>query len=332
MIIYAPIFPVYLYYNVKTGTPFFIVAANPSMENGGYMMESKYTIYQQLPAKLVPKTIKILPGEKFAMVLDHIFLKGIKFPCYCKPDVGCKGIGVAKIENEIQMQQYHESCRSAYLVQDQIPFDKEIGIFYCRIPGEPMGKITAIVGKKNMQVTGNGKSTLIELIESVPRYYFQRRFLRQKYKDQLNDILPEGKNMILSEVGNHSRGSEFEDLTKFNNRRLEKIFDEISKEYNTLYFGRYDIKFNTWEDLYQGKNFMLIELNGSGSEPTNIYDPKKSLFHAWKIILKHWKLLFLISSHNHRLGTPYFSFKEGRKLQIQEKRIKRFFNDPNAVF
>ena len=36
-----------------------------------------------------------------------------------------------------------------------------------------------------------------------------------------------------------------------------------------------DVKFNSWEELYEGKNFMIIELNGSGSEPTHIYDPSK---------------------------------------------------------
>jgi hypothetical protein len=32
------------------------------------------------------------------------------------------------------------------------------------------------------------------------------------------------------------------------------------------------------EELEQGINFSIVELNGAASEPTHIYDPKHSLF------------------------------------------------------
>lgn len=326
VLVYAPIFPVYLYYSAKAGTPFFNVAANPSMENGGYMMESKFTIHQQLPRHLVPKTIKISPGQVFETVKTCMVDQGVTFPCFCKPDIGGKGIGVSKIENELQLQQYHLQCTYAYLVQEEIPYKNEIGIFYCRLPYEQQGMITGIVGKKFLEVTGDGKRTLQQLIASVPRFYYQRKHLEAKYKEQLFQVLPAGQKFVLSEIGNHARGSEFVDLSDFNEPRLEKLIDELAKSYNTLYFGRYDIKFNSWEELYEGKNYMLIELNGSGSEPTHMYDIRKKLPQAYKIILKHWKLLYAICSYNHKMNTPYYTLKEGRKLQKQERLIKASFN------
>jgi hypothetical protein len=36
--------------------------------------------------------------------------------------------------------------------------------------------------------------------------------------------------------------------------------------------------YNTVEELEQGINFSIVELNGAASEPTHIYDPKHSLF------------------------------------------------------
>ena len=101
--------------------------------------------------------------------------------------------------------------------------------------------------------------------------------------------------MVLLEVGNHARGAEFRDITHKNNAALEKLIDTISMQYNTFYFGRYDIKFHNWEDLCEGKNFMIVELNGSGSEPTHIYDPSKRIWNAWKIILFHWKKMYQIA-------------------------------------
>jgi hypothetical protein len=40
--------------------------------------------------------------------------------------------------------------------------------------------------------------------------------------------------------------------------------------------------YNTIEELEQGINFAVVELNGAASGPTHIYDPKHSLFFCWK--------------------------------------------------
>ncbi len=44
-----------------------------------------------------------------------------------------------------------------------------------------------------------------------------------------------------------------------------------------------------------GQAFSIIELNGAGSEPTHIYDPKHSLFYAWGEIKRHWDILYTVS-------------------------------------
>jgi hypothetical protein len=320
-LVYAPIIPVYLYYACKARSLFFGVVANPDMENGGYIMESKFAIYKQLPQSLVPKTICIAAAENFEVVKKQLTVSGIEYPFFCKPDIGGKGRGVAKIENEDQLQQYNKKAGLVYLIQQAIPYKNEIGVFYCRLPDAPKGFITGIAEKKYMEVTGNGTSTLQQLIEAVPRYYFQRSYLFKKYANKLLIILPAGKKIILSEVGNHARGSAFTDLTHYNNAKLEVLIDGVSKNYNTFYFGRYDIKFNSWEDLYAGKNFMLVELNGCGSEPIHIYDPNKKIWQAWKIIIQHWKLMYTIAAQHHKKAVPYLSLKQIRGLQRQEKEI-----------
>jgi len=320
-LVYAPVIPVYLYYACKARSLFFGVAANPSMENGGYLMESKFTIYKQLPQALVPKTIYIEPVQNFVTVKQELQTAAITFPFFCKPDIGGKGRGVVKIENENQLLYYHQKAGIPYLIQEAIPYKNEIGVFYCRIPGQPKGCITGIAGKEPMEVKGDGIHNLQQLITAVPRYYFQREYLFKKFAYQLQDILPAGKSMLLCEVGNHARGSCFTDLTHYNTEALEKLVDGISKAYNTFYFGRYDIKFNSWEDLYAGKNFMLVELNGCGSEPTHIYDPQKKILQAWKIILQHWRLMYTIAAHHHKKGTPYLTTRQARLLQRQDKEI-----------
>jgi hypothetical protein len=112
--------------------------------------------------------------------------------------------------------------------------------------------------------------------------------------------------------GNHVRGAKFLDDSQFIDDELTTTIDSICKKVNGFHFGRLDIRYNVWEELKQGKNFSIIELNGSGSEPTHIYDPKHFIFWAWKEIIKHWKILYRISSLNHQLQqTPYMTTRMG---------------------
>ncbi len=69
------------------------------------------------------------------------------------------------------------------------------------------------------------------------------------------------------------------------------MIDQICQQVEGFYFGRLDIRYNNWEELKQGKNFSIIELNGAGSEPTHMYDPKHSIFFAWKEIIRHLKYI-----------------------------------------
>jgi hypothetical protein len=324
-LVYLPIAPVYMYYAIKARTPFFMVAANPSMENGGYIMESKFTIHNQLPLEYVPQTFLANPKLSIALVKATLEERKIPYPFFCKPDVGGKGRGVQRIENESELCYYHEQSPINYLVQAAIPFSCEAGIFYCRMPGQPNGFISGIVHKNDMKVIGDGIKTLQQLIEAVPRYYFQRKFLFEKYRERLTRIIPLGEVIALSHVGNHARGSMFTDKSYLSNPKLQQVFDKISDAYNTFYFGRYDVKFNSWDELSKGKNFMIIELNGSGSEPTHIYDPGKKIWQAWKIILQHWKIMYRIAAQHHKNGVPYLSIKQGRQLLHKEKELAAFY-------
>ena len=76
-----------------------------------------------------------------------------------------------------------------------------------------------------------------------------------------------------------------------------------------------------FELLKEGKNFSIIELNGSGSEPTHMYDPKHSVFFAWREILRHWDLMCKISIINHKRGVPYMTRKEGLAMLKANKQL-----------
>jgi len=182
------------------------------------------------------------------------------------------------------------------------------------MPNEPLGKVTGIVRKEFLQVTGDGKHTILELLQQNERYILQIPILKKILAEQLHIILPEGKSEILLPYGNHARGCLFLDDSHLISEKLEATFNKVCSSIDGFYYGRLDIRYNTWEELERGEKLSIIELNGAGSEPTHIYDPKHSIFFAWKEIIKHWIWLYKISIINNKKGHAYLSFKEGMKM------------------
>ena len=126
--------------------------------------------------------------------------------------------------------------------------------------------------------------------------------------------MPAGEEQVLVPYGNHARGAMFVDYSDWADEQLEAVIDEVCQRVPGFYFGRLDIRYSTLEKLKEGKDLSIIELNGAGSEPTHMYDPKHSLFDAWGFIIKHWIILFKITRRNHAQGIPYMSAKDGVKM------------------
>ncbi len=277
------------------------------------MAESKKEIYDIMPPQHYPKTELIRENIKLETVFHLLEASQIQFPFIAKPDIGLRGSAVKKVHTLEELSAYHNKANFDYLIQDLIPFEQEVGIFYVRFPGEKKGRITGIVGKEYVIVEGNGTSNLTELIKGNPRYELQLSALQREYGTQLNEILKEGEKRNLVPYGNHARGAKFIDVSHLISEKLTTVIDDICVQIPEFYFGRLDLMYHTWEDLEDGKNFSVVEINGAASEPTHIYDPKHSIFFAWKELARHITYMYKISVLNHKRGFPYLSHKEGMK-------------------
>ena len=285
-------------------------------------------IYKLIPQKYYPKTHLILEKTKFEEVLKTVEKAEINFPLIAKPDIGLRGSAVKKINSISDLKDYETRANFDYLVQDLIPFKNEIGIFYVRYPNQKNGKITGIVAKEFLIIDGNGKDSIEKLLKKNPRFELQLKTLQKEYGKKLLEILPFGEKINLVPYGNHSRGAKFIDGSAWITPKLNEIIDEICVQIDGFYFGRIDLMYNTLEELENGKNFSIVELNGAGSEPTHIYDPKHSLFFAWKELSRHISYMYEISVLNHKKGFPYLSHKAGmeqyRLHNLQSKKIVKF--------
>lgn len=291
-------------------------------------MESKKAIYNLIPQRYYPKTELIIEGTPLQEMLKIIQDAGIQYPFIAKPDIGLRGSAVQKINNLQELELYNCKANFNYLVQDLIPFEKEVGIFYVRYPNEKTGRITGIVSKEFLIITGDGVSTIEELLKKNPRYELQLKTLQLEYGKKLGTIVPKGEKLNLVPYGNHARGAKFIDARHWNSPKLTATINEMCLQIPGFYFGRLDVMYNSWSDLERGENFSIVELNGAASEPTHIYDPKHSLFFAWKELARHITYMYEIGAENHKKGIPYLAHKVGMKeykLHLeQSKKIVNF--------
>jgi len=191
------------------------------------------------------------------------------------------------------------------VVQRYAPGPHEAGIFYYRFPHESHGRIFAITEKLFPILVGNGHSTVTELVWRDSRARFMADKYLQRFSERQNDILAVGEELKLVETGNHAQGCVFRDGSRLCTPELAARIDDISNKLTGFFIGRYDIRYSSEEDLRAGKNFQIIELNGAASEATSIYDPRNSIFSAYRTLFRQWDLVFAIGAANRKRGcTP----------------------------
>lgn len=322
--VYGPLLFYWLWLCIKARSFFFFNTSNPYIKNGGFMMESKKDIYDLMPKQFYPRTLFFPAETPLQTILNEIKMAAFRFPLVAKPDIGMKGLAVKKLDTTEEVIEYVRNTKADFLIQEYVPYENEVGIFYYRFPNQIKGSISGIVGKELMTITGDGASTIEKLLQQDKRFILQLPALRKLHKDELQEVLAKGRQYVLVPYGNHSRGAKFIDVSYLIDEELTTTIDNICKSVKGFYYGRLDVRYNTWDELKGGINFSVIEMNGSGSEPTHIYDPKHSIFFAWREILKHWNILYKISMHNHQVHRiPFMTFSEGiRMLRENNRYIK----------
>jgi hypothetical protein len=283
--------------------------------------EPKKEMYDLLPPELYPTTFNVVPQKDFDDLTSEIQKHGIEYPLIVKPEVGGQGILFRKIDTEEELKNYHSKIPVEYIVQRMVHYPMEVSIFYIRHPQQDKGMITGFLHKIPLQVTGDGKHTLQQLIEQHPKGNKRIGELHSKHKERWKEILPAGERYMLSYAANHNRGAHFIDLSAHIDEKLVGIFDAISHSINDFFYGRYDIMCTNVEDLKNGQHFTILEYNGCGAEPNHFYDTGYTLRRAYKEILRHWKALYQISRFNRQHGVKPWSLQKGRKFLRETKKL-----------
>lgn len=302
-------------------------AANPAIPASGVVGESKMAILRGLTAAgpRVARSALIEGGTPTGDKRQqaHAFLEtaGGTPPVVLKPDVGQRGSGVVVARTHEALDAYlAESCVDT-VIQEYVR-GVEFGIFYCRLPSDPHGRILSITEKQLPAVVGDGRRSLESLILDDPRTIGMARFHLSQQTGRLHVIPEAGQVESLGDCGSHCRGAIFTDGRSRLTPALERSVDEVARGFDGFYFGRFDVRAPSVEGLMRGE-FVVIELNGVTSEATHIYDARVGLLEAYRVLFEQWRLAFEIGAANIARGVEPASIRTLVRLLIEYRQAAK---------
>jgi hypothetical protein len=324
---YAPLTPYLLTLAIRYRSLTLFTAANPGIPTGGFADESKSEIQAKLSAAsggvakfdLIPADLS--PDDRIDSANRFITKLDLTYPVILKPDRGERGSGVAVIRSAAELASYLRNATEDIIIQRFID-GAEFGVFYYRYPGESRGRIFSITVKQFPEVTGDGRSTLHQLILRDARASIIADTYRTLCRRPMSYVPANGEHVRLVELGTHSRGAIFLNGRHLLTPALEEAVDRISQAHPGFFFGRFDVRSPSAEALQRGE-FHVIELNGVSAEATHIYDPSVSVWQAYRTLAQQWRIAFEIAAANRKRGAQPMSILElGGVLRARSQRLQ----------
>lgn len=329
-VFYLPLVPYGLFLAMRYRGLMTFTCLNPGIPKGGGVVgESKAHILRglsgvkhlTLASHLIAEGPK--PAERAARAVELIrsdaALGG--YPVILKPDHSERGHGLKLAKNDEDVRVYFRDMTRDALIQKFDPGPCECGVLWTRTPAEGRlldecdGEIFSITRKKFAEIQGDGKHTLEELIWAHPRYRMQADVFLKRYEDQTDRVLEAGEVMKLGVAGNHCQGTMFYDGEDLITPELSSAINTIARAFRdeatggTLDYGRFDIRYRSDEALRQGREFSIVELNGTMSESTNMYDPAKPILWTYKVLFRQWEVMFRLGSIRRKQGQRHMSIR-----------------------
>lgn len=269
-----------------------LAKANYALDHGEIGIGSKYQSQLAFDQRyFMPTTLiedELSTAEKEAAILKFIEEHG--YPVILKSDIGCVGKGICKISNRDDLVEKAPLLMGHYILQKFTTHPYECGVFYIRQNGVP--KITGINKKHFPEVVGNGKDDIATLARQHERHtHHWASFLQYVDTSRVPD---DGEIVRLSFIGSHTLGCKFTDDMYLLTPELEQAIFELFDSQPGFNFGRVDVKAANEEALQAG-DFIVMEVNGVASLPTHMFDPKFSVWQAYKIFFEHGRYLVQIA-------------------------------------
>ncbi len=318
---YLPLLPVILFYGILKRHLFFYTNANPGIDQyGGFFFDSKNNIDKNIPVEYRPISVLTNPFHTVNEIDEFIQKTPFTFPVILKPDSGERGRGVVKIITEIELKKVLEQITIPHLIQEYIAYNLEYGVFVSYLPNEDKYKVISLTEKKFFTVIGNAFNTIEQLIKKSERgcVFFEQIMERTLY--DINYIPRLNEICILHTIGNHCNGTEFINRNQWISEELDISMNKVMSNIKGIYYGRFDIKVESYKNLEKLEAIKIIEFNGITAEPTHIYDNTYGYFKSLLSFITTWKYLYRISNYNKLKGV-----KPAEHVEMIRKFRSRYF-------
>ncbi|MFN0068908.1 MAG: VTT domain-containing protein, partial [Limisphaerales bacterium] len=224
---YLPVAAKYLQLSVRHRSLTLPTAANPGLEAGGLVGESKFATLADLwrtSPEFTAEAWQLAAGpaeERLAVLRRLAAAQGLAWPFVLKPDIGQRGAGVKLVRGEADAAALLRHTSAPLVVQRYVAGPLEAGLFYVRQPHEARGRLFAITEKIFPTVTGDGVRTVEELIRADDRARCVADRYLARFAARRGEVLPAGETLRLVEAGNHAQGCVFRDGARLWSPELE---------------------------------------------------------------------------------------------------------------
>lgn len=330
-LIIVPLVVQWLYLSLRFGGATTPSAANPAITAGGLVGEGKLEYLAQMGALARAATatsvgVRIDHARQDSASLQAAMLAaGLDFPVIVKPDLGLCGHGVRRIDDGAALLAYARAFPDGQVMvlQRYLAEEGEAGIFYARMPGDAgnSGRIIGLALRQYPRVTGDGRSSIGQLIAADPRARRLQGSAAHQLAADAAAVPAAGCQVRLSTIGSTRVGGLYLDGAVLVTPALTAAIDAIARDMGEFYFGRFDVRFASREALRQGRGFTIMEVNGAGSEAIQAWDPATSLVAGLRTIFAKQHLLFEIGAANRRRGARAIGLLALARLNAAQNRL-----------
>jgi hypothetical protein len=327
----VPMVTQWLWLGLRYGSVTLPSSANPRITAGGLVGDTKSEYFNGMGPLARSRVadfvmIQTLGPASLPAALVAMREANLDFPVVAKPDLGWCGFGVRRIDDAPALHDYltRYPRDAALMLQRYLAEPGEAGLFYMRHPDQSEGRLLGILLRHYPQVTGDGTSTISQLVERDVRLQRTTRSVEHQCSYGPDDVPTTGEIVRLSLIASTRVGGRYEDGSDFVTAELTAAVDAIARDMPQFHVGRFDVRYLTLDHLRRGQ-FTIMEVNGAGSEAVHAWDPKYSISDVYRIVFAKQRLLFALAAANRARGhQPVGVVALARHYLHQQRLIRQY--------
>ena len=335
-LICVPIVAQWLWLALRYGSATLPSAANPNITAGGLVGEGKLEYFKDMGPLARSVTAahcgvfndRTVSESSLAVVMND---SGLHFPVVVKPNLGLCGHGVQLVADMTALRTYLSlfPTGETAVLQRYLPQEDEAGIFYARDPTNNTGRVIGLALRYFPRVTGDGRSTVAELIAADPRAKRIGLSPRHECLVPLMTIPRSGEEVRLAIIGSTRVGGLYRDGAALITPQLTQAIDDVARDMPDFHFGRFDVRFESTQELAAGRGFTVMEINGAGSEAIEAWDPRTDVLQGFRMIFSKQRLLFAIGAAQRKKGIRPIGLLELARLNLRQIRLIKLYPPSN---